>query len=398
MPDALAVTTSWVIPRYIIITIAITSLSIYLIGNHLALRLADVVPIKAFQFWKEDWFPGAGLMLTFTNSYRDLWINAHISVSIMAAIVSLLAHRRAYARAFRNLWVLPDAMKKAGYISLKMLLTLYLLSCSMVITLIWFLVPDFPLYLILPLVVWELMFTFIYGWGVGAIGLAGAVEPPYMREGILIFSAHYLGYKKMDIWLAPWMINPGRDAALLLNNAFRVGYWCGCKPSSYIKAMIVANVLWTISALAFTELFWKMAPIPSAAYPWAAVSWALAAVRSTYFPSIALGKMIRPVFHVDMFILGIIIGLVAILLFKLFKTPLTAFIGVVSGLTIAPPIALSLLIGLLLGLVAERFKGREWWRTYRTSIIAGIALGEGIVIALGGALMLIVKSIWISPY
>jgi len=389
VPDILSITTAWVIPKNVIIAIAVTSILTYVVGNHIAL----IMPLKIFEAWQRDWFPGSDVMHIVQMSFMDLWLNPYMALNIVAGVVPFIVYRKEYAQVFKSLRVLPETLRKAGYISLTALLTMYFAAYVASLALFHILIPKFPLYLLIPFVFWEFIYAFVAGWGVATIGLA-VLEPPYMREAVIIFS----GYKDADIWFGPWVMAPGRGAALLLNNAFRVGYWCGCKPSSYFKALIVATVLSWVFSLLYTEMFWRMAPIPSAAYPWAAYQWPLRAIRWTFFPSIALGRVTVTVFNLELFSAGLALGVILFVVFAALKIPLSTFIGVVAGISVPPPLAISLIIGLISGYVAERIKGKEWWQKYRTAIIAGIAVGEGVIISLGGAIMLIMRSIWIAPY
>ena len=389
MPDILSITTAWVIPKGVILAIAVTSILVYVVGNHIALR----TPLDVFKAWQRDWFPGSSVILIVQKSFLDIWLNPYMALNIVAGIVPLIVYRKEYIQVFKSLRTLPDYLKRAGYFSIDKLLAMYFGASFASLIIFYLLVPKFPFYLLILFIFWEFIYAFVAGWGVGAIGLA-VLEPPYMREATIIFS----GYKDLDVWFAPWVVTPGRGAALLLNNAFRVGSWCGCKPTSYFKALIVATALSWIFGLIYTEMFWRLAPIPSAAYPWASFQWPLNAIRWTFFPAIALGKETAMVLNLNLFIMGIIVGVIIFIIFTILKVPLSTFIGIVAGMIVAPPLAVSLLIGLLVGSIIRRLKGKTWWENYRAVIIAGIAVGEGIIISIGGAIMLISKSIWIAPY
>ncbi len=388
-PDILTLTTAWVIPRHVILAIAITSTVIYVFGNHIALT----APFELFKLWQRDWYPGAGVTMIVQKSFMDIWLSPYIGVNIVAGVVPLIIYRRAYYQAFRNLRSLPEALRKRGYLPLNFLISIYLVCSLASLVIIMMLVPGFPWYLLLPFVAWEFIYAFVAGWGVGTVGLA-VIEPPYMREATILVS----GYRDLDIWFAPWIIAPGRNAALLLNNAFRVGYWCGCKPSSYFKGLIIATAASLTLGLVYTDMFWRIAPIPSAAYPWAAFLWPINAIRWTFFPSLVVRGGGYMVFNPEMILAGLAAGAAVFAIIVVAKLPASTFMGVVAGMVMAPPIALSLLIGLAVSFLAERFVGKDWWATYRADIIAGIAVGEGVIIAIGGAFMLIAKSIWILPY
>jgi len=59
---------------------------------------------------------------------------------------------------------------------------------------------------------------------------------------------------------------------------------------------------------------------------------------------------------------------------------------------------LSLMIGGLVGKILQRRFGREGWQEKVPSIVAGIAIGEGVLISILAAIAMIRTAIWSIPY
>jgi len=55
-------------------------------------------------------------------------------------------------------------------------------------------------------------------------------------------------------------------------------------------------------------------------------------------------------------------------------------------------------VGLILAKVLGRFLGKTWVEEQRFTIIAGVAIGQGLVVAFSAGLAMILKSMWIKPF
>ncbi|GAI13992.1 unnamed protein product, partial [marine sediment metagenome] len=153
------------------------------------------------------------------------------------------------------LWI-PIGVYVAGAVG-------YVLLC-------WWLVPAFPILIIIG---FAFLISPIESYvNARMIGLTGQfLGIPMVWEGAVILS----GYKGVDIWFAPVpRFNMGFAA-----QQFRVLELTGNKIISVVKAELLMLPIATIMSLLFWQLIWRLAPIPSPAYPYAQKMWHLQALQ-----------------------------------------------------------------------------------------------------------------------
>ena len=385
--DILSMTSAWVIPTYMIISALISSIAIFVIGNHLAL----VLPISYFKMWQRDYFPGAGLIWLYQRSIFDIWININLGLAIVTGVAPMILEYRNYVAAFRNLAKLPSRLKTAGYPSLTPLLAIYFTSVGASLALFMYFVPHFPVVLLLPFVAWGFIWPFISAWSFGTIGVTPP-QPPLMREATILLS----GYKGLDVWFAGWVAQPGNGPGVLVN-IYRVAYWLGVNPRTYLKALAIAIPLLYIFSLLYVNLYWHLAPMPSAMYPWTEVTWPINAINWVIWPSMAV-KGYFPTLKIELILYTIIFASILAVILKVIKWPLSILVGLLWGSNTMPHALVGLLIGNIIGLIIQRKIGKELWRKVRTVIIAGLILGNAITIGFCASILLIIKALWILPY
>ncbi|RLF00014.1 MAG: hypothetical protein DRJ63_03585 [Thermoprotei archaeon] len=385
--DLLNVASAWVIPSYLVLTATVISILTYVVGNTIALRL----PWDIFKYWQEDWFPGASLIWLYQRSYFDLWLSAYIGISLAAGIMPFILEYKNYVKAFVNLKTLPESVKKAGYISLTPLLVVYFLSAAASIALFKYLVPRFPIVLLFPFVAWGFIWPFISAWSIGMTGFAPA-QPPLLREATILFS----GYKELDVWFAGWVAQPGNAPGVIVN-AFQVGYWCGVTPKTYLKAAFIAMPFLFIFSLVYVDMFWRMAPMPSAFYPWIEVTWPISVLNWVIWPTF-VRKGFLPSVRLEVILTFFAVAAVLAVVLKLIKLPLAILIGVLWGVTSMPHALVGATIGVVVGKLLEKKLGKEKWDRDKVVIVAGLTLGNAVAIAFAASLLLISRSLWALPY
>ncbi len=385
--DILSMTSAWVIPTYMIISALIASIAIFVIGNHLAL----ILPLDYFKIWRRDYFPGAGLVWLFQRSIFDIWINVNLGLAIVTGVIPMILEYKNYVMAFKNLVKLPERFKKAGYPSLIPLLTIYFLAVGCSLAIFMYFVPRFPFYLLLPFVAWGFIWPFISAWSFATIGITPP-QPPLMREATILLS----GYKGLDVWFAGWVAQPGNGPGILVN-IYRVAYWLGVNPRTYLKAVAIAIPLLYICSLFYVDLFWRLAPMPSVMYPWIEITWPIQALNWVIWPSMAV-KGFFPTLRLELILYTIVIASILAIVLKVLRLPLSILVGLLWGTNTMPHGLVGLLIGNLVGRYLQRRIGKEVWDKVKTVIIAGLILGNAITIGLGAAILLIVKALWILPY
>ena len=102
------------------------------------------------------------------------------------------------------------------------------------------------------------------------VGLTGrAVEFSYFREGSFVVATRYLNYSGSAIWFAPIPLADWGGMAQI----FRELTLTRTKITSLIKVELLIFPLLLVCSILFCSFLWKLNPIPSAAYPFAAKMW-----------------------------------------------------------------------------------------------------------------------------
>ena len=108
------------------------------------------------------------------------------------------------------------------------------------------------------------------------VGLVGqTVEIPFVREATIILS----GYRGVDIWFIPFPIgNYGAQT-----QKFREIELTGTQFTSIMRAEIFMVPIILFTSFLYGSYIWKLAPIPSASYPYAQLIWRLRAYQQCLF-------------------------------------------------------------------------------------------------------------------
>ena len=382
--DILVLGTGFVIPFSVAVAQFLGAFIVYFIGNHL-LVVNNLFP---------HWLPGMNITLTWSNSILDFWASFIIGLGIAAGIAPFIKHPEYVISAIRSLAKLSKASKEAGYLSIKVLGTLFLFGSLSLVAIALLLVPSFMPYawvLLLLSPVWAFISTLIAARSLGLTGYNLAI--PYVRETALALTP----YRGVDIWFAPiytpsnigfvWPTGGSSWAATL-----KICWITETKLSSIYKAWILATACAWLAGLFYVDIFWRLAPVPSTFYPWTAVYWPVQAI----YTGLWITKQIF-VFNPALLLIGLFGGL-ALSALEYLKIPFS-LIGFAFGAASPIPTSVTVLIGALLGkYFFSRVFGKEWWKKYKTVIVAGFTFGEGIIVGVTILITLIAKSVWTMPY
>ncbi len=225
------------------------------------------------------------------------------------------------------------------------------------------------------------------------IGLTGSPYGssfPYAREGSFYLS----GYKGVAIWFAPVPLFDHSGVVA----TFRQLELTRTRFPSLVKLYILSLLLLIVFSFLFYALIWKLAPIPSAAYPFVEKMWPLQATMETIWikstlpgGSDVIGQLIR--WEYIGAGMGFTVALYGVL--TLFKAPPLLFYGLVAGLGTGAWIHYTLptFIGAMLGrFYFGRRYGEKRWRAYAPVILAGYGCGLGLIGMAAVSLVLIAKS------
>jgi hypothetical protein len=228
----------------------------------------------------------------------------------------------------------------------------------------------------------------------GIVGMS--VNVPFVREATFILT----GYKGAAIWFAPFpAYNYGAQTSY-----FRQTELTGTKITSMIKAELFILPVVIVSTLIFSQFIWRIAPVPSSAFPYANQYWEQNAYRQALFMSSTLpggehGPFYEAFHWSYLFVgLGLAVALYAVLSF--FGLPVLLVYGIIRGLDQSTPdVILPQFLGALFGkYYFEKKFGKKDWPQYRIVFFAGYGCGVGLIMMLSLGLVFMSKSVFQSNF
>lgn len=429
--DILAFSGGFIIPMRVILSMVIGAVSIQFIGNAWAAggigqalgadpRQSPVVcgiahpemvppsgPIPQDAYYFQRFVQGMGVSETLANQIF-VWMPVVIAAMLCAGLLQILANPRDLARSFAGLAGSGKTAAAGGrMVSLRGLLFSFLFSiigATLLFTVLVRIVSgrEFPWWVVAPFaMIWSLVFSLI---DIRAIGTTGfRVDPPYVREGMIIATRP----RAIDIWFAPWPIPLGASGWV---SDFKTAELTGCRPRSLILAKLIAYPVGMIANLLFISMFWSIAPIPSAQYPYTTTLlpvWAnqicIWIASSLSFSGVvqlnpSTQAIVTQLFNVNWMIATAAVFVGLFILTRVWKRFNLSLIGLAVGIVTPIPFVMSLLLGGLAAAWLRRRTGPEWFGANRNVIVAGLAVGEGVVIGLLAAIAALKSSLIALPY
>jgi hypothetical protein len=253
------------------------------------------------------------------------------------------------------------------------------------------LVPNFPW-------IFFIGYGFIYTPIVSYItarmeGIAGQfVSLPLVREISFIAGAKYFGYQGIEIWYAPIPIHNYGEATV----NFRQIELTGTSIRGIIKSEIVVFPIVMTASLLFSQFIWRLAPIPSSAYPFAQEVWHLQALNTLLMQSSTLegNAAFYQALNIIYVFAGVGLGVVVYSILTLFGLPIMLVYGMVRGLGQTMPHGHLLEVaGALLGRLFLLKRYGAMWRQYAPVLLAGFSCGMGLTGMFAMGVTLILKSL-----
>jgi hypothetical protein len=176
--------------------------------------------------------------------------------------------------------------------------------------------------------------------------------------------------------------------------SFRVLELTGTKVKSVIKTQLITVPIIIIASLVFSNLLWKMAEVPSDAYPFAQKMWDLQAKLSclTFSSTMEGGSLFFEALKPQWLLWGVSFGVGLYALLAALGLPTLVLFGIVRGLCQGMPAGIPLeVIGALVGRFYFRKKFGDIWLKYVLVIGAGYACGMGLVAMVGMAIAILNK-------
>ncbi len=323
-----------------------------------------------------DFYISFGIGLTLAVTFSKLVISTSMSLKklVVKPKVAELTHKESWWSGVREGWrILVTNNKARGDFSIYGALGIYLASTASWIILGAFLIGDaYPWEILL---VYALVYTPLISYATAKLeGVCGqAVSIPYLKELTILLT----GYKGAKIWFAPMPIqNLGAETV-----GFRVLELTGTKIISQVKTLLLTVPIVVIASFVTSEILWRMAPIPSAAYPWTERMWELDLRNQCVMLTSTLegGSQFLEALHFEYAGWGLAAGTALFSVLSLFGLPVMLVFGAVWGLNQSNPGALFCTMA---GACAAKFYFKrifkDMWLKYMMVVMAGFGCGMGV--------------------
>lgn len=342
-----------------------------------------------------SWHQGMGTVETvFANNF-DFYMSFGIGLGLSIGLIGLWQVMKSFwDPSQKNRGSLKDLLHPPpgrGDFDFKIAIGIYVFSTLAYVILCTILVPTFPW-------IFFLVYGFVYTPVISYItarmeGIAGQfVSLPLVREASFIAGAKYFGYQGIEIWYAPIPIHNYGEATV----NFRQIELTGTSLRGIIKAEFIVFPVVMIASLLFSQFIWRLAPIPSASYPYAQELWHLQALNTLLMQSSTLegNSLFYQALNGTSVLSGLGFGVVTYAVLSLFGLPILLIYGIVRGLGQSTPHGLILeVIGALMGRFFFLKRYGKQWRQYAPVLLAGFSCGMGLTGMFAMGFTLILKSL-----
>jgi hypothetical protein len=345
------------------------------------------------------WTPGIDLIQTGVVNNVDFWISFHIGTAVVVAFVGIGSVIKALAKARANKAsgtasaIRTSPPPGRGDIPIWIALSVWAVGTVAFIWMCHQLVPTFPIWILFFFgFIWTPIFSYI---NARMVGLAGQhVSVPYVREASFMMA----GDRSVAIWFAPI---PLADYGGMAQH-FRTVELTRTKFVSIVKVELLMLPIMLVCSFVFWSFIWKLAPIPSAVYPYASKFWPAHAQMDALWKTANrdpetnfLLQSIKPTYIAA----GSAIAALAYVITTFTGLSSLLFYGLISGTHAQPAFAIPMFIGAMLGkYYFSRRYGVENWRAYAPVLVAGYYCGMGLIGMGAVALALLSKSVSRLPF
>lgn len=384
----------FVMPLDVTAAAMVTSILVWTIFN--SLFITNAFFRSLFPDWAQEYQKGMSYWLIVERSTLRIWAPIQMGAAIALSVLLVVRYRREIARAFGALARASSAQARE-YPPLHVLFAMFFAATGVASALYWLLTPGIPFHTITTMVVGlGLLIPITNAYMTGKAG-PGLGLPPYAWQAVV--------YSMMN------QIPPStRVAALLFGppligsmvgggaRAIKVASLVGARPMDFVKVVLLAFAIGTLVNILVVDAMWRLAPIPSMAYP------TTVGMRdqSAYECVVMSGVLpLKP--NVILPATGFFLLLFAALesLNVALHWPLSVA-GVMMGLSTTPGTTMMWFVGSLLGnYLVPRLLGGEraaHWSGYKGVIASGALLGDGLASSIFTLLGLIGRASWTWPW
>ena len=361
------------------------------VGGFIGLLITFVAnPILYEKGILHRWHQGMGTVDTIFANNFDFYMSFGIGLGLAIGVIGIWSVVRSFGGnqergSFRDLFRPPPGR---GDFNFWISIAIYVFSTLSYVGLCVWLVPHFPW-------VFFLGYGFLYTPVISYItarmeGIAGQfVSLPLVREASFIAGARFFGYQGIEIWYAPIPIHNYGEATV----NFRQIELTGTSIRGIIKTEMVVFPVVMIASLLFSQFIWRLAPLPSASYPYAQEMWHLQALNTLLMQTSTLegNSLFYQALNGSYVMSGLTFGLIMYAILSFFSLPVLLIYGVVRGLGQSTPHGMILeIVGALLGRFYFLKRHGAKWRQYAPVLLAGFSCGMGLtgMFAMGFALIL----------
>lgn len=231
-------------------------------------------PILYKMGYLPHWHQGMGTIETWFVNSIDFWMSFGIGITLAIALIGIYqvfagVRKRQRGEEKRStapppgrgdfpIWI---ALSLFGLATVALIIVSRFLLGAEFVRFIWF--------FLLFGFIWTPIQSFINARLWAMVGQT--VEIPYVREATILLS----GYRGLNIWFVPLpLANYGTTT-----QKFREVELTGTRFTSILKAEIFMVPVVFITSLVYWSYIWKLAPVPSASYPYAQLFWRLGAYQ-----------------------------------------------------------------------------------------------------------------------
>jgi hypothetical protein len=341
------------------------------------------------------WHPGMETVDTIFANNFDFYMSFSIGLGLAIAFIGIWHVARSFSKSdssqrgsLRDLFRPPPGR---GDFNFWISIGIYVFSTISYVLLCLWLVPNFPW-------IFFIAYGFIYTPIVSYItarmeGIAGQfVSLPLVREISFIAGAKYFGYQGIEIWYAPIPIHNYGEATV----NFRQIELTGTSIRGIIKSEIVVFPIVMVASLLFSQFIWRLAPIPSSAYPFAQEIWHLQALNTLLMQSSTLegSSAFYQALNFVYVAAGVGLGVIMYAILTMFGLPIMLVYGMVRGMGQTLPHGHILEVaGALLGRFFFLKRYGAMWRQYAPVLLAGFSCGMGLTGMFAMGVTLILKSL-----
>jgi hypothetical protein len=330
---------------------------------------------------------GIGVSLAITFSQMFITVGERIREKMKPGAQRVITHRKTMGQGFRENWKILFTNNRArGDFSIWVAIGIYLFETFAWIGLGLYLIgPRYPWML---LTFFALVYTPLFSYATAKMeGLIGrGLNLPMLREVTILAT----GYQGSAIWFAPMPIaNVGSETS-----GFRVLELTGTKIQSQIKTIVLTLPIVVIASFFTAEILWRMAPVPSAAYPWTERMWEMN-IRNwgvIYTSTLEGGSQFLEALNGNYVVWGLVAGSTLLGSLTMLGLPVMFIFGALGGLSQVSPGAMFCgLVGAIVGRFYFRKRYKDMWLKYMTVVLAGFGCGMGIIAMVGMAFTVITR-------